>query len=127
MSVRLALAVVTTLAEEAIITFIFLVLLPELGYEAPFWLLAIIMLTWLLLSIFTYRMGTRALEKKKYAGLDSMIGETGTVEKGLAPEGFVKIWGELWRARSEGGDIGSGGEVVVVSQKKTKLIVRKVT
>lgn len=43
----------------------------------------------------------------------------------LAPEGLVRVEGELWVAKSARGKIDPGGEVIVVGQDGLKLIVRK--
>jgi len=52
-----------------------------------------------------------------------MIGCCGEVVRPLAPEGMVKINGELWVARATSGEISKGKEVVVIGQQRLKLIV----
>ena len=42
--------------------------------------------------------------KKSSAGDIKLIGETGLVDSTLDPEGTVIVGGELWRARSRGGN-----------------------
>jgi membrane protein implicated in regulation of membrane protease activity len=38
-----------------------------------------------------------------------LVGRVGSVERGLKPEGFVLVGGELWPARArDGGDVGPG-------------------
>jgi len=65
------------------------------------------------------------LGKKAVIGLQTMIGSRGKVARPLAPEGMVRIKGELWGATSEEGEIDIGEEVIVVGEDGLKLIVRK--
>lgn len=44
---------------------------------------------------------------------ERLIGARGRAVERLAPEGYVKIEGELWRAQTAGGEIAAGAEVVV--------------
>ena len=125
MNGRLVFAIVSTIAEEAAIAALFLLGLPWLGVRIPAWSLAIIMVVWAGYSIATYRMGSQALQKSHVIGLESMVGSRGEAVSPLAPEGMVKIKGELWKARSQTGNIEAGKEVVVVSQDGLKLVVRE--
>ncbi|MFC1980525.1 NfeD family protein [Chloroflexota bacterium] len=122
---RLVMAIVSTLLEEAALAVIVLVGLPRLGIEIPLGVLIVLMVVWGAFAVFTYRMGSRALKKKPLLGLPAMIGSKGKVSTTIAPEGFVRIKAELWEAKSQGGDIDIGEEVVVVGQEALKLIVRK--
>jgi membrane-bound serine protease (ClpP class) len=63
--------------------------------------------------------------RKDIAGLSNMIGTEGEVVSPLAPEGLVRIKGELWVAKSAAGEIKPGGEVIVVGQERLKLVVRE--
>ena len=118
-------AIVSTLLEEAALAVIALVGLPQLGIEVPLWLLVVIMAAWAALAVFTYRMGSRALRRKPVAGLPSVVGSPGTVVSPLAPEGLVRVGGELWVAKASSGQIEVGEEVIVVTQDRTRLTVRQ--
>jgi membrane-bound ClpP family serine protease len=60
--------------------------------------------------------------RKASVGVESMVGTRGVVVRDLWPEGQVKIDGELWRARHEGGcDVGT--EVVVRAIDGLTLVV----
>jgi len=83
------------------------------------------MLAWGAYTVITYRMGSRALRRKPIPGLLDMAGSEGKAVSPLAPEGMVRIKGELWMAKSAGGKIDTGEEVTVVGQDGLKLIVRK--
>jgi len=125
MSTRLILAVISTILEETAIAVIVLVGLPELGIKVPLGVLIALMVVWGAFSVFTYRVGSRALMKKPVVGLPNMIGSLGKVASPLDPNGFVRIKGELWEAKSVGEEIDTGEEVTVVGQDGLKLIVRK--
>ena len=124
MSGRLILAVISTILEEAALAVIVLVGLPKLNINLPVFALVILMLFWVLIAAAIYRAGSRALKTTPLTGLETMTGSCGRVVKTLQPQGLVKIRGELWQAETEGGDVATGGEVVVVAQKGNRLTVR---
>jgi len=124
---RLILAIISTLFEETAIAVIVLWGLPRLGINIPLWGLVVLMVAWLTYTVTTYRMGSRALRKKQIVGLPDMVGTKGKVVSPLAPEGLVRIKGELWVAKSASGEMEPGGEVIVVGQDRLKLVVRDST
>jgi len=125
MSGRLIIAIVSTTLEEAALAVGVLWGLPKLGIHIPLWVLIVVMAAWCAYTVVTYRMGSRALRRKPIAGLLDMAGSEGKVVSPLAPEGLVRIKGELWRAKSASGEIDAGVEITVVGQGGLKLIVRK--
>ncbi len=125
MKARLTFAVVNTLLEEAALAIIVLWVLPKVGVQIPLWGLIVLMVVWGAYSVITYRIGSRALNKKLLVGLPDMVGSKGKVVSRLAPEGMVRIRGELWVAKSVSGEMKPGEEVIVVKQDKLKLIVSK--
>ncbi len=116
-------AIFSTLLEEAAIVAIVLWGLPQLGIEIPVAGLIALMVVWAGFSIFTYRLGSRALKRKVMVGLPTMVGSRGKAASPLAPDGFIKIKGELWEARSSSGKIDSGEKVIVLGQDGLKLVV----
>lgn len=121
---RLIFAVVSTILEEAAIVVIVRWALPEIDVHIPLWGLIIVMVVWGAYSVITYRLGSRALGQKPLISLPEMVGSKGEVVSPLAPEGLIKIRGELWMAKSAGGDdIELGGKVIVVGQDSLKLVV----
>ncbi|MFC2056964.1 NfeD family protein [Chloroflexota bacterium] len=122
---RLIFAIISTVLEEVAIVVIILWGLPQVEIQIPVWGLIIMMVVWAAYSIFTYRLGTRALIRKQLAGFPNMIGTKGEVVSPLSPDGLVRIRGELWVAKSAGGKIKSGSEVFVVGQERLKLVVRE--
>ena len=126
---RLIVAIVSTLMEEATLVVIVFWGLPWLGIHLPLWgsivLLIISMVAWGTYTVITYWMGSRALREKPVVGLPDMVGSKGEVVSPLAPDGLVKIRGELWVARSASGELDLGRDVIVVEQERLKLVVRE--
>ena len=91
MSVRLLIAVFSTLLEEAVLAVIVLVALPRIGIEVSLDVLIALMVALAGFAIFIYRMGSRALRRKPVLGLPDMIGSKGKALSPLALEGFVRI------------------------------------
>ena len=125
MSIRLVLAIFSTLLEEAALAAIVVWGLPRLGIQIPVAVLIALMVAWVAYAVISYRMGSRALGKKPIIGLPNMVGSKGKVVSLLAPEGLVRIKSELWIATSSGSRIDNGEEVTVVGQDGLKLVVRK--
>ncbi|MBA7660512.1 hypothetical protein ES703_68514 [subsurface metagenome] len=125
MSARLVLAIFSTLLEEAALVVIVLWGLPQIGIHIPLAGLIAMMVAWGAFSVFTYRIGSRALRRKPVTGLPAMIDSRGEVVSPLAPKGVVRIKNELWEAKSAGRKINIGEEVMVVGQDGLKLVVRK--
>ena len=124
---RLILAIISTILEEAAIYVIWRWLLPEFDIRLPFSVLIGVMAAWAVFSVSLFIFTTRTLKKQVPVGLPSMIGTKGKVSSSLAPEGMVRIKGELWVATSTEGDVNTGEEVEVVGEDGLKLVVRKVS
>jgi len=122
---RLVLAIISILLEEGAIFVIWRWALPHFDIELPLYVLVTIMVGWLVYAVATFIIVTRALGKKAFIGLQTMVGSKGKVARPLAPEGMVRIKGELWGATSEEGKMDIGEEVTVVGEDGLKLIVRK--
>lgn len=125
MTGRLVLAIISTLLEEAALVAVVLLGLPRLGVHIPLPGLIALMVVWGAYSTFTYRLGSRALRMKQVLGLPDMVGSKGKVVSPLAPEGLVRIRGELWVAKSTSGEMEAGRKVIVVGQDSLKLVVRE--
>ena len=122
---RLIIAIVSTTLEEIALALGVLWGLPKLGIHIPLWVLIIVMMAWAAYTVTTYRMGSRALRRKPVHGLTAMLGSEGKVVRSLAPEGLVRIKGELWKAKSASGSMDIGEKVIVVGQDGLELTVRK--
>ena len=62
--------------------------------------------------------------RKVQMGAETLIGAHGLVTSPLRPEGMVRVQGELWQARSEGG-ADPGDEVRVVARDGLVLAVER--
>lgn len=125
MRIRLAFAIISSTLEEAALVIIVLWGLPQLDINIPLWGLAISMITWAAISVHTFRKGTQALKRAPLVGLPDMIGTRGRVVSPLTPEGLVRIRGELWVARTAGGSVKTGRDIIVVEQERLKLLVNE--
>ena len=123
---RLILAIVSTLAVEAALFTIWRWVLPEWEIEIPLAALIAVMVAYAIFAVVDFWFVTLILRRQAVIGLSTMIGSKGKVTSPLAPEGLVRIKGELWGAESIDINIGSGELVTVVGQDGLKLIVRKV-
>jgi len=122
---RLGLAILATLAEEIAVILIVFLVLPRFGIHLPRPALIGLVVGVAVWGGISCRFAKRALEKEPMVGLPDMVGTRGRVAEALAPGGVVKIKNELWEAKSAGGGIDAGEEVVVVEQNVLKLTVRR--
>jgi membrane-bound serine protease (ClpP class) len=125
MTGRLIVAIVSTVLEEAALATLMLWGLPQVGIHIPLGGLIAIMAAWAANAIFFYRIGSRALRRRPVPGLASLVGGKGKAVSPLAPEGIIRISGELWEATSASGRVDVGEEVTVVEQDGLRLIVTK--
>jgi membrane-bound ClpP family serine protease len=124
-STRLALAIISNVLELVVIWLIWRWVLPEFNIKISVPVLIGIMAGWAVIGTSIFIFTTKALKKQVPAGLPSMVGTAGKATTSLAPDGMVKIRGELWSARSIGEDIVAGEDIVVTGQERLKLLVRK--
>ena len=122
---RLIFAIVSTIIEEIAIAAGGIWGLPQIGVEFPLWGIILIMIIWLSYSVYTFKKGTKALKIGHILGMPNMIGTKGRVTSTLNPEGWVKIRGELWSAKSPSGEIKQGRDIIVTDQKRLKLVVKE--
>jgi membrane-bound ClpP family serine protease len=125
MNARLIMAVFTNLLYEAIIVAVILWGLPRLGIRIPLYGLILICVAFAVYGVVSFHIGSRTLRRKPLPGLTTMVGLEGQVVSELAPEGFVRIGGELWNARAENGTMEVGVDVIVVRQSGLKVVVRR--
>jgi membrane-bound ClpP family serine protease len=122
---RLIVAIATTILEEAAIFVVGLWGLPKIGVNIPLWGILLIMIVWVTYGTITYKAGTQALKQRHPTGLMNMVGIKGEVTSPLKPEGMVKVNGELWKARTENGNLAAGEQIIVVGQERLTLVVKK--
>ncbi|MCX5995996.1 MAG: hypothetical protein NTV59_08395 [Chloroflexi bacterium] len=125
MNARLIMTISTNLLYEAIIVALLIWGLPRLGIHIPLYGITLICLAFLIYAVVLFIIGSRTLRKKPLPGFTTMVGLEGQVVSRLAPDGILRIEGELWNARAENGTIEVGSEVIVVRQYGLKLAVRR--
>jgi membrane protein implicated in regulation of membrane protease activity len=93
----------------------------------PSWVAALGFFGLVLKDLVFYPLLRSAYETKISSGSAALVGRKGIAQDDLAPEGYVKINLELWRAVIEPAseDIASGTEVEVVGAEGMRLIVRR--
>ncbi len=70
--------------------------------------------------------GLRAQRVSPVTGVEGLLGSIGVARGDLAPEGFVFVQGERWKAIAEDGDVKEGTSVQVVGIDGFRLRVRRV-
>jgi membrane-bound ClpP family serine protease len=123
---RLVLAIVSMALEQLAIWTIWRWLLPEFGVKLHLFVLIGAMVAWAVFGTWLFIFTTRILKKQPLVGLPSMVGARGKAVGRLAPDGMVRIRGELWGATSVAGNIDAGEDIVVISEDGLKLLVRRV-
>jgi membrane-bound ClpP family serine protease len=124
-STRLMLAIVSNILQLLALWIIWRWILPEFNIRLSVIVLITVMAAWAVFGTWLFLFTTRVLKKQAQVGQTSMVGTTGKVITKLAPEGMVKINGELWRARSTEGDISIGEDIIVSGEERLKLLVRR--
>jgi membrane-bound ClpP family serine protease len=124
-NMRLIIAIVTSLLDEALILGLALWGLPKLGIEIPLPITIVVMVLFGIYATVTFKLGSRVLRMKPLIGLTDMVGCEGLVTEELKPSGCIIILGETWVAKSLDGNIPKGTLVTVVKQEKLKLIVKR--
>ncbi len=85
--------------------------LAGLGWLAalPAWIVPVGVATVVVKDLAMYRFVRHALDPPRAR----LLGARGRAVERLAPTGYVRVDGELWRAETAGGEIAAGTEVVV--------------
>ena len=118
-------SIISVAVEELVIAALIIWILPFFGVVLPAWVLWLVLALFALYSYINYRIGHPTITYKKVNEPEAMIGTTGVVEKELDDEGFIRINGELWKARSDDGRLEAGEEVTVSDIKGLKLTVKR--
>ena len=119
-NLKLLLAIVISLIDEAIVIIILFLVLSLFGVEMPIWFIILV----LIFSVITYAL-YRALKKSPLLGFENMVGKNGLAISEIARDGTIKIGSELWAARADQGNIEKGEEVIVIGQTGLKLKVTR--
>ena len=118
-----ALAITTSLLEEAALVAVVLWLLPRVAINIPLWGLIIMMIALGVYNYINYRLSKKALVKKPMISPD--IGSRGRTTTPVSSKGYVRVNGELWQASSNS-TIDSGEEIAVVGIEGMTLLISPV-
>jgi membrane protein implicated in regulation of membrane protease activity len=93
----------------------------------PQWLSVLCYIVWVLKDLLLYPL-LRAAYVPGKTGLEALVGTRGIAQGDLAPEGYVRVRGELWRAITHSQDrvISSGATVEILKTEGMKVRVRSV-
>jgi membrane-bound serine protease (ClpP class) len=119
-------ALVTTLLEEVALVAVVLWLLPRFGINIPLWGLILLMVALGAYAYITYRLSQKALDKKPMISPEAIVGSKCKATTPLAPEGYIRVSGELWRASSSS-NVNAGEEVIVVGIEGMTLLVSPIS
>jgi membrane protein implicated in regulation of membrane protease activity len=118
-------SIISTAVEEVAIAALILWILPIFGIVLPAWALWLALVVFAIYSYIMYRIGHPTISYKRVNAPESIAGSTGVVEKELTPDGFVRVRGELWKARSQDGNLAKDQEVTVSGIDGLQLTVNK--
>ncbi len=92
----------------------------------PGWAGALLVVGWLIKDAALYPLLRTAYEIDTRSAIERLIGLRGVAVEPLAPQGYVRVRGELWRSEATTGDpaIRRGHPVTVHAVRDTTLIVR---
>lgn len=119
-------SLIISLLEELALAAVALWLLPRFGINIPLWGLILLMVALGAYDYITYRFGKKTLGKKPIVSPDVMIGSKCKATTLLAPEGYIRVAGELWRASSSS-TVKPGENVVIVGIKGMTLLVSPIS
>jgi membrane protein implicated in regulation of membrane protease activity len=88
----------------------------------PRWAGAGFFVFWVVKDFAMYPLVRHAYEKAK-DGTEQLIGTKGVARETLAPDGYIKIRGELWKAYAKGEPIARDNDVRVTGAEGMTLIV----
>ena len=89
-----------------------------------FWLAAGFFVFWVVKDLAIYPLVRHAFEKNGKTGTEQLIGGKAVTHEMLAPEGYIKIRGELWKARAEDQPIPRDTIVHVIAASGMTLTVK---
>ena len=113
----------TGLLKGTVVLLIILWLLPLWEVNIPIWGIVLIVAAFLTYEIVTFRLGRRALERKPVIWSEAIVGRCGKATTPLAPDGYVRVNGELWHAFSSDTNINEDDDIVVVEMDRLTLRV----
>jgi membrane protein implicated in regulation of membrane protease activity len=93
--------------------------------DGPWNIVAFVIVT-LLWLVELYGWSRTVKKQRRVVGAETLIGQTAVVTEPCRPLGQVRLRGETWEARCQGG-AGEGDEVRVIGRDKLTLVVEPVS
>jgi membrane protein implicated in regulation of membrane protease activity len=118
-------SIVSSVMEEAAIAVLLLWILPVFNINLPLWATITVLVAFAVFSYVSYRLGHPTVLLEGVTSPESIVGSEGIVQQDLAPEGYVQVRGELWKASSTAGGLNKGDEVIVTGIDGLKLTVER--
>ena len=94
-------------------------------FDLEYRLAGAVLLVWIIKDALLYPIVRRAYETTHDSAHSRLVGRRAEVVEPLSPDGYVRIGGELWRARTKQAPIKRGESVVVESAAGLWLEVEK--
>ena len=69
--------------------------------DIPVWVASGVLVVWVIKDYALYPLLGSAYELDHRRPIDRLVGEHGTASDALSPSGYIRVRGELWRARPE--------------------------
>jgi len=97
--------------------------------EVPVWVAGGVLVAWMIKDFALYPFLRSAYELDHRSSIERMIGEQGKANAQLSPTGYIRVRGELWRAKTHVEDpaVNEGEAVEVTGVDGTTLLVKSVT
>lgn len=94
----------------------------------PKWLAVLGFFAWVLKDLLLYPFLRPAYETGVKTGSAALVGARGVAEENLAPQGYIRVRGELWRAVATPADqvVNAGTEVEIVGADGMRVFVRPI-
>ncbi len=70
--------------------------------RVPMWVAGGVLVAWVIKDMVLYPLLRSAYEVDDTRPIERLVGRPGTAAERLAPRGYVRVRGELWRAEAEG-------------------------
>jgi membrane-bound ClpP family serine protease len=113
------------LSIPALVLVVLVLILAQHWITIPLWFSLTFIFLWIIKDAILFPFVWRAYDWDRTRNIRSMIGKQGITRQRLAPSGYVRMQGELWKAESAEADqpIESGKVVRVVRMDGLKLFV----
>ena len=96
-------------------------------FDIPLWLASGVLVVWVIKDYALYPFLRFAYEADHRPQIERLIGATGKAVGSIAPDGYVRVRGELWRATIEAAEpIKEDEPVEVVGVEGMTVIIRRV-